>query len=986
MAPRNRKLQEEAIASARRIQFQTSRNCLIVFLFWVTSLHIVGLFFFTRGFLLTRLILDDQSTCNTPPTSIDRNPDCWYPKQFSKAIIIVIDALRYDFTIPEPDSDLLYLNALTLPFDITQRVPRNAALYKFIADPPTTTLQRLKGLTTGTLPTFIDAGSNFAGTAITEDNIIQQLLSAGRKIAFLGDDTWTSLYPLHFDVNMTHPYDSFNVWDLHTLDNGVNKHIFPLLEDQEWDVLIAHYLGVDHAGHRYGPDHPEMRKKLIQMNQVLENIVKKVDKDTILLVMGDHGMDPRGDHGGDSQGEIEAALWMYSPKPFIGSSNLERTVDQIDIVPTLSLLLGLPVPFNNLGSPIIDVFLEESQSSWRNVAHASRITASQVKRYLEEYARIKGQDIEHRAMRDWALADSMWNETISYDFSDENKNWRTPAEAYLKFLRNNLEQCRRLWAEFNPSSMNFGLGILLSSILTCGVYCFGIEGQAIELVSMFLQRIGLGATIGCIFSIIAAATVFYSVSILTASLAGYAIGSLLAFASTILSIRRRLRFQPNFTFENCVAVLVFLIHAILFTSNSFTIWEDRILTFLIATLAVSMTLAAYRESIAGNVSRYSHGIIFLVLSRIASYSRVCREEQSRSCKTTFYASDLSTTTSPQTVLGLFIVFLILPRVIRRYLVQSGSWEGGAKPWIGLGLPLGLVMVVAYWALDAADNNGWLSNTDALGFYKISLARTILGYSLIAANYGWFHGPHCLDIKVNSISKVDFKADDTPSLHDSDLRVQIQGRNNAYGSFYLLFVVNSFIALALLSKPMAGISLAILLYQILALLELNQTAEKKSYLPVVVMFGLLAHSHFFSTGHQATLPSIQWDTAFIPSSEIVYPFSPMIIIANTYSAHILTSLCLPLVGLWRQQSIGPYDNLENLGRIAILKIFYHAIISTSATIWAAHFRRHLMVWKVFAPRYMMGGISLLVVDLTTTIISFGIGVSKTFKDISEIFGY
>ena len=39
-------------------------------------------------------------------------------------------------------------------------------LLKFIADPPTTTLQRLKGLTTGSLPTFIDAGSNFAGEVI----------------------------------------------------------------------------------------------------------------------------------------------------------------------------------------------------------------------------------------------------------------------------------------------------------------------------------------------------------------------------------------------------------------------------------------------------------------------------------------------------------------------------------------------------------------------------------------------------------------------------------------------------------------------------------------------------------------------------------------------------------------------------------------------------------------------------------------------------
>lgn len=46
---------------------------------------------------------------------------------------------------------------------------------KLIADAPTTTLQRLKGITTGSLPTFIDVGSNFGTDEIIEDNIIDQV-------------------------------------------------------------------------------------------------------------------------------------------------------------------------------------------------------------------------------------------------------------------------------------------------------------------------------------------------------------------------------------------------------------------------------------------------------------------------------------------------------------------------------------------------------------------------------------------------------------------------------------------------------------------------------------------------------------------------------------------------------------------------------------------------------------------------------------------
>lgn len=42
------------------------------------------------------------------------------------------------------------------------------------------------------------------------------------------------------------------------------------VDSGEWDVLIAHFLGVDHCGHKHGPHHPEMAKKLSQMDQVIQ--------------------------------------------------------------------------------------------------------------------------------------------------------------------------------------------------------------------------------------------------------------------------------------------------------------------------------------------------------------------------------------------------------------------------------------------------------------------------------------------------------------------------------------------------------------------------------------------------------------------------------------------------------------------------------------------------------------------------------------------
>lgn len=76
------------------------------------------------------------------------------------------------------------------------------------------------------------------------------------------------MYPKRFLRNF--PYPSFNVWDLDTVDNGVRDMLYPELHNSDWNLFIGHFLGVDHCGHRYGPDHPEMERKLTEINEVIQ--------------------------------------------------------------------------------------------------------------------------------------------------------------------------------------------------------------------------------------------------------------------------------------------------------------------------------------------------------------------------------------------------------------------------------------------------------------------------------------------------------------------------------------------------------------------------------------------------------------------------------------------------------------------------------------------------------------------------------------------
>lgn len=250
----------------------------LLLLIWLTALYFVGIWLFTRGFFLTRSVINKKNSCDVDFAGQAHNyvldkhghDGCWMHARFKKAIILIIDALRFDFVAhkePVDGNERVFHNKFTTVHQILESEPLNSRLYRFLADPPTTTMQRLKGLTTGSLPTFVDASANFASAEISEDNIISQLKNLGKHIVFMGDDTWMGLYPNHFTRSF--PYPSLNVKDIHTVDDGVIDHLNEELKNKNWDVLIGHFLGVDHCGHTYGPDHPIMGQKLEQMNAVL---------------------------------------------------------------------------------------------------------------------------------------------------------------------------------------------------------------------------------------------------------------------------------------------------------------------------------------------------------------------------------------------------------------------------------------------------------------------------------------------------------------------------------------------------------------------------------------------------------------------------------------------------------------------------------------------------------------------------------------------
>jgi ethanolamine phosphate transferase 2 subunit G len=66
--------------------------------------------------------------------------------------------------------------------------------------PPTVTLPRIKALTTGSIPNFLDAILNIAesdtsSTLAFQDTWLSQANLTGEQLVMYGDDTWIKLFP-----------------------------------------------------------------------------------------------------------------------------------------------------------------------------------------------------------------------------------------------------------------------------------------------------------------------------------------------------------------------------------------------------------------------------------------------------------------------------------------------------------------------------------------------------------------------------------------------------------------------------------------------------------------------------------------------------------------------------------------------------------------------------------------------------------------------
>jgi len=246
---------------------------------------------------------------------------------------------------------------------------------------------------------------------------------------------------------------------------------------------------------RHNDVNSHMDRKLSQMDDALQTIFAKIDKanDTcqVAFVFGDHGMTEDGNHGGGSNEETHAALFAhYSPGcgdlgpslsitgSEIGSHSEEafRSINQIDLVPTISLLLGLPIPFANLGGvvPALLPPLYQKQQHANSqlveapfIATALALNAAQVWNYLDTYSTTANKLPDESMAELKAILDeatSNFQIALSQEEGYDSITYREACGHYKLFLSRATALGKQVWTRFDTVGMCMGICILFIAL------------------------------------------------------------------------------------------------------------------------------------------------------------------------------------------------------------------------------------------------------------------------------------------------------------------------------------------------------------------------------------------------------------------------------------------------------------------------------------------------------------------------------------------
>lgn len=912
-----------------------SRLLMLQWIF-VIFLFFTGLYYFCTAFLFIKTSIPNTPS-SIPPLST-KHP-------FSKFIILIIDALRFDFVIP--NSQTKNLPHLSILQKLLHKYPKQSLLYKFVADAPTTTSQRLKALVTGNLPSFIEAGKNFNSDELMESNWLEYVSQSGNySIQILGDDTWLQLFPFSKDSvwknqnqSNSHFFPSFDVWDLHTVDNGILEYWNSTLEQihsrqNQKSITIGHFLGVDHAGHRYGVFHEQMHAKVQQMNQIIEQTIDLMDENTLLMVMGDHGMNDFGDHGGDSPLEVESALFFFSKTFALRSSNnisndlIPPTIPQIDLVPTISFLTGTELPRQNLGKVLIDlfdtIFIDECTElhSYPNYhifksALLLHINAKQVTDYLLQLPHIplykilqaenldplhihpdtkflftflNTSDTQRKCAKLKQILDDEQLSTLLVSITQYH-------EQYLSLISCKI---RQLWSNPNLVLMVFGILIMITSCVVAVVHLVNPLWNTFYSIPTSLIGFVVLLVLFC-WNVLFPNQLITIIHVSVTLFCGFLIT---LFELDYIHINRSIiqyTSPPLLRFDILLPIFLLFLQFVSVFSNSFVLFEDRIVYYFVVTCVIAIIFHILCND------KYTK--IRFVLLPILFFILICIKLSIHTIRFRTHGTHIIAESFPGSNSSTFYVAYAIVGLLFCCQLQYEFFESESKQlqnYLSYYSVLQSIFITTFWC-------GYYMHESifSTSVFQVWIPRFVYGIAIIF-----------------------------PFL--------IPKRNTKYW-FLILFY-----PMVILKGYSYLISCILFMLQIF-LFDFIQLTNQLHIIYQLFMYWCIGNQFYFSLGQQNTFNTIQWLSAFIGVENANIILSGFLVVFNTLAPRLIMTV---EAGMLISNTYG----YQSKSRYLMLYWLWNALMVIFSVSCVHIHAKHLMVWAIFAPKFIFDSISLVATSI------------------------
>ena len=419
------------------------------------------------------------------------------------------------------------------------------------------------------------------------------------------------------------------------------------------------------------------------------------------------------------------------------------TVSQIDLVPSMSLLLGTPIPFSNLGMIIPDLLHGGSRSAMaaeHRVVQALQLNAHQVRHFIGTYAATSDEfprklliDLEAKFKATETLFSSIRPEIHSGDQSDETlRKLQEVRDSYIDYLSQVRVMCQQMWAKFDLSLMTLGIVLVVCTLVHSLYWVLSLgTGKPFKWQPVV---IGSVASFWTMMLISLLASVHLS---LTDTVISLIIGCLLIVVFGILAVKLTSEHPIDMSILSLIHIdviplVIVISYSLSVFSNSYVVHEDSVSAYFLQSLVAyngycvlsklyqpqrkSSQQTVSRKQVSFDIMRYLTSPVMLVvllvlvtnsLIRISSHFRACREEQ-WTCEESPWLqpiSSLSDNARQYKNIRYFISVGCLgcfPIIINKWLRYCGNLNGHMPCVLGVRylLPTGAVSLCLYWALQA----------------------------------------------------------------------------------------------------------------------------------------------------------------------------------------------------------------------------------------------------------------------------------------------